>query len=191
MNVKTSVINTTFITICLLLLLVGCSSGDNTYKESEALITTPPQTQTPAPSTSPVAKPSPSQTSEAQATTASEESGIDTSVFVYAEKVVVTDARDITDHIDLVVHMSEKPTPGLATQHVLTQTYDFLQQKDIQGAKTITIGVMQGDLRISQFTIDVAKFKPTDHLIKSVLAASTIDKMNDEVKEFGKTMELW
>lgn len=119
------------------------------------------------------------------------EPSIDTSVFVYAEKVDVTDAREITDHLDLVVYMSEKLTPGLATQHVLTQAYDFLQQKDLVGTKTVTIGVMNGDFRVSQFTVDLQKFKPENEIITSVLNASTIDKMDDAVKEYGNAMELW
>lgn len=117
--------------------------------------------------------------------------GIETSVFVYATKVDVTDARDITQHIDLVVHMNEQVKPGLATQHVFTQAYDFLQQDDIKGAKTITIGVMSGKFRVAQITVDMSKFKPEEHLIKSVLKASTIDKMYPEVKDYGKVMELW
>lgn len=120
-----------------------------------------------------------------------DESLINTSVFVYATKVDVTDSRDITEHIDVVVHMKDTVKPGLATQHVFTQSYDFLQQDDIKGAKTVTIGVMSGDHRVSQFTVDASKFKAEEHLIKSVLSASTIDKMYPEVEEYGKVMELW
>ncbi|UYL94150.1 hypothetical protein PK52_gp20 [Geobacillus phage vB_GthS_PK5.2] len=116
---------------------------------------------------------------------------IDTSVFEYAKKVEVTDARDITKHINLVVHMSEELTPGLATRHVFYQTYDFLQQNDIKGADTVTVGVMQGDIRVAQITVDVKKFQPDDQIIQSVLKAATIDKMRPEVKEFGKVMNLW
>ncbi|WP_339267704.1 hypothetical protein MKY48_27410 [Paenibacillus sp. FSL W8-0187] len=120
-----------------------------------------------------------------------DESLIDTSVFAYAMKVDVTDSRDITEHIDLVVHMKDSVKPGLATQHVFTQAYDFLQQDDIKGAKTVTIGIMSGDHRVTQITVDAPKFKPEEHLIKSVLGASTIDKMYPEVKEYGQVMELW
>ncbi|MED4299735.1 hypothetical protein P9204_04385 [Geobacillus stearothermophilus] len=120
-----------------------------------------------------------------------EESKIDNSVFKYAEKVDITDARDITKHIDVVVHMSKELTPGLATRHVFAQTYDFLQQDDIKGADTITIGVMQGEIRVAQITVDVKKFQPGDQIIQSVLKAATIDKMRPEVKEFGKVTNLW
>ncbi|MGG2988749.1 hypothetical protein ABEO46_06455 [Geobacillus stearothermophilus] len=120
-----------------------------------------------------------------------EESKIDNSVFKYAEKVDITDARDITKHIDVVVHMSKELTPGLATRHVFAQTYDFLQQDDIKGADTITIGVIQGEIRVAQITVDVKKFQPGDQIIQSVLKAATIDKMRPEVKEFGKVTNLW
>lgn len=120
-----------------------------------------------------------------------EKSKINTSVFAYAKSVNVTDARDITKHIDLIVNMSEEPTQGLVTQHVFTQSYDFLQQEDIKGAETVTIGVMHGKIRVAQITVDIKKFVAGDHFVKSVLEASKIDKMNDEVKKYGKTMELW
>ncbi|UNK20450.1 hypothetical protein MNQ98_10735 [Paenibacillus sp. N3/727] len=123
--------------------------------------------------------------------TSDQEPKIDTAVFVYADKVDITDSRDITEHIDVVVHMKEEVKPGLATQHVFTQTYEFLQQKDIEGANTITIGVMSGDLRVAQITVNLSEFKAGDHFINSVLEASKIDKMTDEVKEYGNTMELW
>jgi hypothetical protein len=122
-----------------------------------------------------------------------EVASIDTSVFAYAESVDVTDARDITKHIDLVVNMSTDPPPGLAVQHVVSQAYRFLQQEDITGADTITIGVMQDGIRTTQFTVEVSKFSPDPDksMVKCVLEASTIDKMNDEVKEFGAVMEMW
>lgn len=121
----------------------------------------------------------------------SDKSNIDVSAFGFAENVEVTDARDITQHINLVVNLKSDVKPGAATQHVLIQTYEFLQQKDIKGANTITIGVMVGDIRVSQFTINVKKFKAGEQLIPSVLSAGQIDKMSTEVKEYGELMDLW
>lgn len=125
--------------------------------------------------------------------TKQEESKIDTSVFAYAKKVDVTDARDITQHITIFVHMSEDLTPGLATQHVFNQTYNFIQQPDLEGAKTVTIAVKQGEKKIAQITVDKEKFVPNDaeQMTKVVLAASVIDSMVPEVKEFGNTMGSW
>ncbi|AKM19787.1 hypothetical protein GARCT_02536 [Geobacillus sp. 12AMOR1] len=137
------------------------------------------------------AEPKKEETSSKPKETKATENKIDTSVFEYAKKVNVTDSRETTKHIDVVVHMSTEPTPGLATRHVFSQTYDFLQQDDVKGAETITIGVMQGEKRIAQITVDIKKFQPGEQVIDSVLKASTIDKMSPEVKEFGKTTGLW
>lgn len=179
--------------LALILALVGCSDGQPQTEAEPQTASQEAVTQEQQPEAiQATSAPSPdSVTSTETKEPKKEESKIDTSVFVYAESVDVTDARDITQHINVVVHMSTEPTPGLATQHVFSQAYDFLQQEDIQGAKTVTIGVMQGDLRISQITIDVSKFTAGDNIIKSVLDASNIDKMIDEVKEYGKVMNLW
>jgi len=120
-----------------------------------------------------------------------DEPKIDTSKFIYAESVEVTDAREISKHLNLVVRMSEDVGAGSAVQSVLIQTYDFLQQQDIKGAETVTIGIMQGDLRVYQFTTNLKKFKAGENLITSVLQASTVDKTSDEIEEFGKSTGLW
>lgn len=116
---------------------------------------------------------------------------IDTSVFIYATDVEVTDALEITEHIDVVVHMSEKVKKGLAVHHVISQMYNFLQQDKVKAAKTVTIGVMSGNLRVAQLTVDMNKFEAGEHIINSVMDASKIDKMDDEVRDYGEVMELW
>lgn len=123
--------------------------------------------------------------------TEKKESTIDTSVFVYAEKVDVTDAIDINDHVTVFVHMSKNLNPGMAAQHVLNQSYDFLQQDDIKGAKTVTIAVSQSDIKVFQFTVEKNKFAPKDNepMSNVVLKTSKIDHMSNEVKEFAETME--
>lgn len=115
-----------------------------------------------------------------------ESTKIDTSVFAYAKKVDVTDAIDINQHVTVFVTMSEELTPGLATQHVLNQSYDFLQQEDIKGAKTVTIAVKQGDIKIAQITVNKDNFVPndTEPMASVVLKAAEIDMMKPEVKEF-------
>lgn len=120
-----------------------------------------------------------------------EESKINTSVFRYAKKVDVTDARDITKHITVTVFMDKKLREGLAAQHVLNQTYDFVQQTDIKGADTLTVGVMVGELRVFQYTVDLTKFVPNEAepMINVVLASSTVEKISPEVEEFAKTFE--
>lgn len=181
------------LSICILMILLqACATTENTVNGTEETKVETNKVETPEASVQPV----PSSNTEGTNNSTEpkdehEETKIDTSAFIYAKNVDVTDARNITKHIDLVVHMNEGPTPGLATQHVFIQTYDFLQQDDIIGADSITIGIMQGDFRISQITVDLTKFEAGENLINSVLQASKIDKMNDDVKEYGKVMELW
>lgn len=198
---KSSVILVSAISVSLLL-LQGCSENES----SPTNTTSTQETAKIVPEVKPETVPVPEVVSEVvpevpvETTTTPEvpveevadiKPEINTSVFVYAEKVDVTDARDITEHINLAVFMSDKLTTGLATQHVISQAYDFLQQDDIKGAKTVTIGVMSGKFRVAQFTVDMNKFKAGEHLINSVLDASEIDKMYPEVQEYGKVMELW
>ncbi|WP_419955952.1 hypothetical protein ACN6MT_11425 [Neobacillus niacini] len=118
---------------------------------------------------------------------------IDTSVFVYAKSVEVTDAIDINQHVTVFVEMSKDLKSGLATQHVINQSYDFLQQPDLDGAKTVTIAVKQGEIKIAQITINKDAFVPDDDqpMSEVVIKASKIDSMTDEVKEFGATMGSW
>jgi Ca2+-dependent lipid-binding protein len=115
-----------------------------------------------------------------------ESTKIDTSVFAYAKKVDVTDAIDINQHVTVFVTMSEELTPVLATQHVLNQSYDFLQQEDIKGAKTVTIAVKQGDIKIAQITVNKDNFVPndTEPMASVVLKAAEIDMMKPEIKDF-------
>lgn len=122
-----------------------------------------------------------------------QKSEIDTSVFENAEKVEVTDAIDSNQHVTVFVYMSEEPEPGFATQTVFNQAYDFLQQPDLEGAKTVTIAVKQGERKIAQITVNKDNFKPDPERPMSdvVLEASKIDSMIDEVKEYGKIMGSW
>lgn len=118
---------------------------------------------------------------------------IDTSVFEHAINVEVDDARELTKHITLKIDLANDSQAGLGTLNVLTQTFDFLEQDDIKGADTIAILVRVNDIKVSQFTVHTAKFKPDDitPMADLVLAASDIDFVTPEVKSFGETMELW
>jgi hypothetical protein len=178
------------ILLLALFILFGCSNSETTKENEEPEVVESIETETPAvEETDSVAI----EEETVEETTVSEEAAIDTAVFAYAEDVEVTDARDITQHLNLVIHMSDELTPGLATQHILNQTYDFLQQQDIKGANTLTIGIMQADLRIFQFTINVKSFVPieSEPMAACVLKASQIDKMKPEVEEYGIAVGLW
>lgn len=123
----------------------------------------------------------------------SDESGIDTNVFEYAEKVEVTNAIELNDHVTIFVFMNEEVKPGLAVQHVVNQTYDFIQQKDMTNAKTISVNVKQGDLKTAMFTVHTEKFVPDDDepMSDAVMKASDFEFMNGEVKEYGEIMGTW
>lgn len=116
---------------------------------------------------------------------------IDTKVFQYASKVDITDARSITKHITAAVFMSDELTQALATQHVINQSYRFLQQEDIKGANTVTIGVMHGELRVFQYTVDMTKFTPnsSEPMTNAVLQASKVEKMSQDVETYAKAAE--
>lgn len=118
---------------------------------------------------------------------------INTSVFKFAKSVEVTDARSTNKHITLKIELSDDAQAGTGTLNVLKQMYDFLQQKDIKGAETITYLIRSNDTMLAQFTTNVSKFSPDNKtsMADVVLKASVIDKMNAEVKTFGQTMELW
>ncbi|MFJ7935985.1 hypothetical protein [Sporosarcina sp. NPDC096371] len=118
---------------------------------------------------------------------------INTSVFEYAKKIKLTGAIDINPHVTVMIDMSEDLPPGLATQNVVQQSYYFIQQDDVKSANTVTIIVKQAEKKIAQYTINTEKFKPNDDepMAKIVIAASKIDSMTDEVKEFGKTIGIW
>lgn len=122
-------------------------------------------------------------------TNESEVNQIDTSVYEYASNVDVTDVRDINNHITLMIDM-KTDNPGMAFQHVLNQTYDFLQQSDIEGAETIGINVRVAGNKVGMFTAYPDKFIPNDDepMSDAVLAASEIEMMTEDVGKFGETM---
>ncbi|MCM3758683.1 hypothetical protein M3197_14555 [Sporosarcina aquimarina] len=117
---------------------------------------------------------------------------INTSIYEYASKVDVTDARELNDHITLMIDM-KTDNENLAFQHVLYQTYDFLQQKDIEGAKTIGVNVRVAGKKIVMFTVYPEKFVPNNKARMSdvVLAASEIEMMSKKVEKYGKKMGTW
>lgn len=120
-------------------------------------------------------------------------SKIDTSIFEYATDVEVTDAIDTNQHITVKLTISEDSKPGMQVQNIIGQTFDFLQQEDIKDANTITILVLQNDIKVAQYTVQKDKFVPneSDPMIDLVLQASEIEQMSEEVKQHGEALELW
>lgn len=121
-----------------------------------------------------------------------DESAIDTSMYEYAENVEVTDALEINDHITLIIDMPESNTQGLAFQHVLNQTYEFLEQGSAKEAKTIGINIRQGGNKIAMFTIYLERFVENDDepMAQLVLDASVVEMTLPEVDQYAETMEL-
>ncbi len=166
--------------------LFGCSDGSESKEEKKSEDTTEVNVkEEKAETTEEVTESEPEEVNEVEQPT------INTDVFAYATKTEVTDAIDINDHVTVFVYMSEELTPGLASQHVLNQTYDFIQQEDVKDAKTISINVKQGDTKIFQFTVDTTKFKTDDEIPMSdlVLEASKVEFMTKEVEDAAESLE--
>ncbi|QJC51439.1 hypothetical protein HGI30_07675 [Paenibacillus albicereus] len=162
------------------------SSPSSTLSPSPSL--SPAPTQTPSPTPLATASASPKPTSAQNATT------VNTQMFDFAKSVEVVDNLAEKKHLDLTVNMvgePDGPNPGLATEHVLVQTYEFLQQDELSGAKTITIKVAQDNEIVTQITVNKEKFVAGEYLIDSILDASKIDLMNEDVIEYGKILERW
>ncbi|MBS4194092.1 hypothetical protein [Lederbergia citri] len=117
---------------------------------------------------------------------------IDTSMYEYAKNVDVTDAIDVNEHITLIIEMNDSLQPGLAFQHATNQTYDFLEQDAIKGAKTVGINIILNGNKIAMYTVNVADFKTNDDepMAQLVLDASTIEMLSPEVKEYAEIMDL-
>lgn len=116
---------------------------------------------------------------------------IDTSVYQYASKVDVTDAREINDHITLMIDM-KTDNHGMAFQHVLNQTYDFLQQPEITDAKTISVNIRVDGKKIAMFTAHPGKLKTNDEesMAQLVLDASVVEMVLPTVEDYATAMEL-
>jgi hypothetical protein len=122
-----------------------------------------------------------------------DKSQIDTNVFEYATVVDLTDAIDTNQHVTAKIQIIGDVNPGMAVQDVISQTFDFIQQDDMKGAKTITILVSQNDKKISQYTVQKDKYTPNDDdpMADLVLKASEIEFMSPEVKAYGEAMGSW
>ncbi|MGG3448611.1 hypothetical protein ABER98_01620 [Domibacillus aminovorans] len=166
-----------------ILLLAGCGESENQPTEPEPAETEVMKEEAPAKEV----------TSDATEEETAKEEFISTSVFKFAKGIEYTNAIDINKHVTVFLDMSEELAPGLAVQHVVKQTYDFLQQKDIEGAKTVTIVVNQWGQKIAMYTVQKDQFVPDAEkpMTDAVMEASKIEFMTPEVKEFGKNLGAW
>lgn len=124
--------------------------------------------------------------------TKEEDASIDTSMYEYSKSVKVTDAIDINNYVSLIITMNDNLQPGLAFQHATTQTYDFLQQPEIEGADKVGINIILNDNKIAMYEIDMSKFQPNDDepMADLVMEASVVEMMTPEVEEYANTMDI-
>ncbi len=181
--------------VCFVLMVIFAQFTDGTKEQAEDKSTDKPKAETKGEAEKPNEQPVVKGVKDEEESNDEEtqKANISTYVFEYAQKVEVTDAREINDHVTVFIDMSSGPTPGLATQQVVNQTYDFIQLDDLVGAKTVSINVRQKGDKIAMFTVHMDKFVPNDDepMAQAVMAASDIDFMTEEVKEFGKVMGSW
>lgn len=172
--------------VCFILMITFAQFTDSTKEQAKGEPMEKPDEQ-------PVVKIAKDEVEEEVKDEEPKKANISTYVFEYAQKVEVIDAIELNDHVTVFIDMSSGPTPGLATQQVVNQTYDFIQQDDLAGAKTVSINVRQKGNKIAMFTVDMSKFVPNDDepMAQAVIAASDVEFMTDEVKEFGKVIDSW
>lgn len=120
------------------------------------------------------------------------EKKIDISMYEYTENIDVTDAIEINNHITLMIEMDPSTKPGLAFQHVLNNTYDFLLQDIVQQADTVGINVIQNGVKLAMFTVHPKEFTPNDEIPMAdlVLEASVVEMITPELEEYAEVMEL-
>ena len=178
--------------LSLVLVLSACGS-DEPEKETPEVEDTPKQDEVEKdePAEEEPVEEEPEEDGESNEET-NDEPAIDTSMYEYAENVEVTDALEINDHITLIIDMPESNTRGLAFQHVLNQSYDFLEQDSTKKAKTIGVNIRQGGNKIAMFTIYTEKFVENDDkpMAQLVLDASVVEMTLPEVDQYAETMDL-
>lgn len=172
------------IVLASFLLLAAC--GEETVKEE-------PVKEEPVKEEAPVEEEATEETTEETPAEETAVEGIDTSVFESAEAVEVTDAIEINNYVTVFVDMNEKLDQGMAAQEVVNQTYDFIQQEDLEGANKVSINMRQGGTKLFMFEVDREAFEPKDDepMANVVMEYSTIDMMSPAIEEYGKVMGAW
>lgn len=178
------VIGLSFVT---LLCLQGCSMGvnDETTTTKTQLENVSNQKIMNVPSSNPIETISSNDHSTLAENMVSKKnlSQIDNSAFTDVEKLEITDARKPQSYIEVIIRMSEKIKPELATEQAFKQAYGFLQQ-DLRGADWIRFQVMQGDKTIAEIHTNPSAFQTGENKVGSVLKASSISRMSAALKEY-------
>ncbi|KAF0820883.1 hypothetical protein KIS4809_0410 [Bacillus sp. ZZV12-4809] len=173
-----------FVIATLAIMLSAC--GEETSKEDE------PKKEEVQEQKEKAKEPAEEKEEKAKEEETAEAAKIDTSMYQYAKNIDVTDALEINNHITLMIDMNPKTNQGMAFQHVLNDTYDFLLQDSVQQADTVGINVRQDGVKIAMFTVHPKEFVENDEIPMAdlVLQASIVDMMTDEVKAYAEAMEL-
>lgn len=119
---------------------------------------------------------------------------VDTSFFTYANSVEVIDNRTTQNNLLVWIDYSADSEPGMSTLNTLKEAFDFLQQPNAIKTGTVTLAIRVDDIKVAQFNVTPAKvdFNNTElGMADLVVNASEIEYLNEGVKSFGRTMELW
>lgn len=119
---------------------------------------------------------------------------VDTSFFTYANSVEVIDNRKDQNNLLVWIDYSADAEPGMSTLNTLNQAFDFLQQSDVIKTGTVTLAIRVDDVKVAQFNVTVANVDFNNNELgvgQIVVNASEVEYLNEAVKTFGQTMELW
>ncbi|MFB7159266.1 hypothetical protein [Lysinibacillus sp. NPDC056232] len=119
---------------------------------------------------------------------------VDTSSFTYAHTVEVIDNRSTQNNLLVWIDYSADSDPGMSTLNTLNQAFDFLQLPDVIKTSTVTLAIRVDDIKVAQFNVKPANVDFNNNEIgmaNLVVNGSEIEYLNEGVKAFGQTMELW
>ncbi|MGE7927449.1 hypothetical protein [Lysinibacillus xylanilyticus] len=176
------------------LLLVACGEAEKPIPKSETI-------EYPEPSEQKIEYPTPkedtTEPSEKEVTvevTKQATNVVDTSFFTYANSVEVIDNRTTQNNLLVWIDYSADSEPGMSTLNTLNQAFEFLQQPDVIKTGTVTLAIRVDDIKVAQFSVKPANVDFSNKevgMADLVVNGSEIEYLNEGVKTFGQTMELW
>lgn len=119
---------------------------------------------------------------------------VDTSFFTFAKSVEVIDNRTTQNNLLVWIDYSADADPGMSTLNTLKQAFDFLQLPDVIKTGTVTLAIRVGDIKVAQFNVNPANVDFNNNelgMAVLVVNGSDIEYLNEGVKTFGQSMELW
>ncbi|MGE7942843.1 hypothetical protein ACQKNB_12215 [Lysinibacillus xylanilyticus] len=176
------------------LLLVACGEAEKPIPKNETIEHPKPSEQkleypTPKENTT-----EPSEKENTVEVTKQATNVVDTSFFSYANSVEVIDNRTTQNNLLVWIDYSADADPGMSTLNTLNQAFDFLQLPDVIKTGTVTLAIRVDDIKVAQFNVTPAKVDFNNNelgMADLVVNASEIEYLNEGVKTFGQSMELW